>query len=44
MCERERERERKHKQGEQVKQAEGEAGSLMRKEPDAGLNSRTLES
>ena len=37
---RERERERLSKQEEQ--QAEGEAGSLLSKEADAGLHPRTL--
>ncbi|XP_064447848.1 bcl-2-like protein 13 isoform X12 [Mirounga angustirostris] len=36
------EREREHKQGEW--QAEGEAGSPLSKEPDVGLNPRTLGS
>ena len=35
-------REREHKQGEQ--QAEGEAGSPLRKEPDVGLDPETLKS
>jgi len=34
------EREREHRQGEW--QAEGEAGSLLSKDPDAGLDPRTL--
>lgn len=34
--------ESEHKQGEQ--QAEGEAVSLLSKEPDTGLNARTLGS
>ena len=37
-----RERERAHKQGEG--QAEGEADSLLSKEPDVGLDSRNLGS
>ena len=36
------ERERAHKQGEW--QAEGEAGSLLSREPDEGLDLRTLGS
>jgi len=36
------EREREHKQGEQ--QAAGEAGSLLSKEPNVGLDPRTLGS
>jgi len=35
--------EREHKQGErQAEQTEGEAGSLLSKEPDVGLSPRTL--
>jgi len=37
-----RKSEREYKQGEL--QAEGEAGSLLSKEPDAGLDPRTLGS
>ena len=37
-----REREREHKQGEG--QAEGEADFLLSREPDEGLNIRTLGS
>jgi len=36
------EREGEHKQGEQL--TEGEAGSTQSKEPDAGLDPRTLGS
>ena len=38
----EMEEEREHKQGE--KQAEGEAGSPLSREPDAGLDPRTVGS
>ena len=40
ICQRDREKE--HKQGKQ--QAEGKTGSPLSKEPDAGINLRTLES
>ena len=39
LREKETEREREHKQG-----GEGEAGSLLNREPNAGLDSRTLGS
>ena len=42
FSERERVKEREHKQGEWQK--EGEAGSPLSKEPDAGLDPRTLGS
>ena len=38
-----REREREHKQGGGV-EAEGEAGSPLSREPDVGLDPRTLGS
>ena len=34
-------RESEHRQTEWQAEAEGEAGSLLRKEPDVGLDSRT---
>jgi len=40
ICQRER-RASKHKHGE--RQAEGEAGFLLSKEPDVGLDPRTLD-
>ena len=39
-----RERERKHKQREKQAEGKGEAGSLLNKEPNMGLNPRTLGS
>jgi len=42
LSERDRERENEHKQGK--KQAEGGAGFLLSREPDAGLSPRTLGS
>ena len=39
-----REREREHRQIEWQAEAEGEAGSLPSREPDVGLDPRTLES
>ena len=39
-----REREREHKQGERQAEEEGEAGSPKRREPDGGLDLRTLGS
>jgi len=41
LTERERQREREHKQGGME---EGEAGFLLSREPDAGLDPRTLGS
>ena len=38
------EREREHKEAEWQAEAEREAGSPLRKEPDVGLNPRTLRS
>ena len=38
------ERERTHKQEEGKAEGEGEAGSLLRRESNAGLDSRTLRS
>ena len=35
---------REHKQGEQQAEGEGEAGSLLTREPDVGLEPRTLGS
>ena len=37
-------RKRKHKQGEHQGEREGEGGSPLSREPDAGLDPRTLES
>ena len=37
-------REKENKQGEQPSEGEGEVGSLQSREPDAGLDPRTLES
>jgi len=39
ICQRGRERQRAHRQGE--RQAEGEAGSLLSREPDVGLDPGT---
>ena len=39
-----RENEREHKQREWQAEGEGEAGSLQSKEPNVGLNLRTLRS
>ena len=44
MIERERERESSYKQGEKQAEGEGEADSLLRREPDVGLDPRTLGS
>ena len=35
---------RRHKQGEWQAEGEGEAGSLLSREPDVGLDPRTLRS
>ena len=42
--EKERERERENKQWEGQAEGEGEAGSPLSREPDAGLDPRTLGS
>ena len=39
-----REREREHKQGEWQAEGEGDAGSPLSREPDAGFDPRTLGS
>ena len=44
LTEREGEREREHKQGKQQAEGEREAGSLLSREPDMGLDPRTLGS
>ena len=41
MKERDRDREREHEQGEWQVEGEGEAGSLMSRKPNVGLDPRT---
>ena len=44
LFDRERERERAHKQAERQAKGEGEEGSPLSREPDVGLDPRTLGS